>query len=66
MKLLKPPRLIKSDVIGVIATSFPFPTDEKSNYYNQYKKGVVELESIGFKVKEGKNLIFLFLSSIGK
>ncbi|MFC1624784.1 LD-carboxypeptidase [Patescibacteria group bacterium] len=56
MNLLKPSKLIKGDTIGVVATSFPFPTDEGSNYYNRYKKGVKELESLGFKVKEGKNL----------
>ncbi len=56
MKVLKPPRLKKGDTIGVVATSFPFPTDEDSDYYSQYKKGVVGLESLGFKVKEGKNL----------
>jgi len=56
MKVLKPPRLEKGDTIGIVATSFPFPVDEKSNYYSQYKKGVAELESLGFKVKEGENL----------
>ena len=56
MKLLKPYRLMRGDTIGVVATSFPFPSDETSNYYLQYKKGVQELESMGFKVKEGKNL----------
>ncbi len=56
MKLLKPPKLNKGDTIGIVVTSFPFPTDEKSDYYNQYKKGVAELKSLGFKAKEGKNL----------
>jgi len=56
MTILKPPKLSKGDTIGVVATSCPFPTDKKSDYYKQYKKGVAVLERFGFKVKEGKNL----------
>ena len=56
IQIIKPPKLVKGDSIGVVATSFPFPTDETSNYYLEYRKGVKELESMGFKVKEGKNL----------
>ncbi len=56
MNVIKPPKLSKGDTVGVVATSFPFPTDEKSDYYKQYEKGVADLESLGFKVKEGKNL----------
>jgi muramoyltetrapeptide carboxypeptidase len=56
MQLLKPQRLKKGDTIGIVATSFPFPTNKNSEYYRQYEKGVGELTSMGFKVKEGKNL----------
>ncbi len=56
MKIIKPTKLQKGDTVGVVATSFPFPKDETSDYFLQYKKGVRELESMGFKVKEGKNL----------
>ncbi|MCL5004117.1 MAG: LD-carboxypeptidase [Patescibacteria group bacterium] len=56
MNILKPNRLISGDTIGVVATSFPFPTDQNSDYFNQYRKGVNELESLGFKTKEAKNL----------
>jgi len=56
INLVKPLKLQKGDVIGIVATSFPFPTDENSDYFLQYKKAVKELESMGFRVKEGKNL----------
>ncbi|MBL7156238.1 MAG: LD-carboxypeptidase [Candidatus Pacebacteria bacterium] len=56
MKIIKPTKLQKGDTIGVVATSFPFPTDESSDYYKRYQKAVKELEVMGFKVKEGKNL----------
>ena len=56
INIIKPPKLQKGDTIGVVATSFLFPTDENSNYFSQYKKGVRELESMGFTIKEGKNL----------
>lgn len=57
-KILKPTALKQGDVIGIVATSFPFPfpEDESNNYFLEYKKGVSELESLGFKTKEGKNL----------
>ena len=56
INLVKPLKLQKGDVIGIVATSFPFPTNENSDYFLQYKKAVKELESMGFRVKEGKNL----------
>jgi len=56
INVLKPPKLNKGDTIGIVATSFPFPADKESDYYKQYKKGVAELEIMGFKVKEGQNL----------
>lgn len=56
INIIKPPKLHKGDTIGIVATSFPFPTDETSDYFFQYKKGVQKLECMGFKVKEGKNL----------
>lgn len=56
INLIRPPKLQKGDTIGIVATSFPFPTNETCDYFLQYKKGVQELEGMGFKVKEGKNL----------
>ena len=56
MKIIKPPKLNPGDTIGVVATSFPFPTDTQSDYYLRYRKAVSELGEMGFKVKEGKNL----------
>jgi len=56
MKALRPPRLNRGDTIGIVATSFPFPADEDSDYYKQYRRGVAEVESMGFKVRESKNL----------
>jgi muramoyltetrapeptide carboxypeptidase len=58
IKVIKPQKLSKGDTIGVVATSFPFPYPEDSTnkYYIQYKKGLKELEKMGFKTKEGKNL----------
>lgn len=56
INLVKPPKLQKGDTIGIVATSFPFPTDESSDYFLEYKKAVKEIESMGFKIKEGKNL----------
>ncbi len=55
-KLLKPPRLNPGDTIGVVATSLPFPTEQDGWYYLDYKRGVSELEAMGFRVKEGKNV----------
>lgn len=56
--IIKPPALKKGDTIGIVATSFPFPfpENESNSYYLEYKKGVEELENIGFKTKESKNL----------
>jgi muramoyltetrapeptide carboxypeptidase len=58
IKTIKPPKLSKGDAIGVVDTSFPFPfpEDATNDYYLQYRKGVKELENMGFKTKEGKNL----------
>lgn len=56
LNIIKPPRLNRGDTIGVVATSFPFPTDTQSDYFLRYKKAVSELEEMGFKIREGKNL----------
>lgn len=58
LPVVKPPKLQKGDTIGIVATSYPFPSpaDESNSYYNEYKKGLEELESMGFITKEGKNL----------
>jgi len=56
MQTLKPRHLTKGDVIGLVAPSFPFPTSETSEYYKWYLKGIGEIEKMGFKIKEGKNL----------
>lgn len=56
--VLKPPSLQKGDTIGIVATSLPLPIKEFPNdpYIQEYKKGINELELMGFKIKEGKNL----------
>ncbi len=58
IKPLKPPVLKKGDTIGIVATSFPLPIKDFPNdpYIQEYKNGIKELESMGFKVKEGKNI----------
>lgn len=54
--LIKGSRLNKRDTIGVIAPSYPFPMEGKNDYYDWYLKGKNELESMGFLLKESKNL----------
>lgn len=54
--LLKPPKLNSGDTIGLIAPSFPFPDVGPHDYYDWYLKGKAEIESMGFKIKESKNL----------
>lgn len=57
MDLLKPQHLNLGDTIGLVAPSFPFPIKKDAEgYYNQYLNGKREIEKIGFKIKEGKNL----------
>lgn len=51
MKLLKPPRLVEGDTIGVIAPSHPvLPFQEK------YDLGIENLRKFGFRIKEGKTV----------
>jgi len=51
MRLLKPPKLVDGDTIGVIAPSYPvLPHQEK------YNRGVENLKKFGFVVKEGKTV----------
>lgn len=54
--LLKLPKLNSVDTIGLIAPSFPFPDEGPHDYYDWYLKGKAEIESMGFKLKESKNL----------
>jgi len=56
MNILKPKHLNRGDTIGIVATSFPFPANEHDEYFREYQRGKKELENLGFKVKEGKNL----------
>lgn len=49
-------RLQKDDTIGLIAPSFPFPEEGENDYFDWYLKGKAEIESMGFKLKESKNL----------
>ncbi len=51
MKLLKPPRLVDGDTIGVIAPSLPV-----SNLRREYELGVSNLKARGFKVREGQTV----------
>jgi muramoyltetrapeptide carboxypeptidase len=54
----KPPKLQEGDTIGIVATSFPLPIKNFPNspYINEYKNGILDLERLGFKIKQGKNL----------
>lgn len=56
MDIVKPAKLNIGDAIGIVSTSFPFPTDKQSSYYQKYLSGVKELEKMGFVVKEANNL----------
>lgn len=51
MKVLKPPRLIDGDTVGVIAPSHPVPPFQKT-----YDQGISNLKRFGFRVKEGKTV----------
>lgn len=51
LRLLKPPRLNRGDTIGVIAPSHPVqPVQE------MYDKGIRNLKSFGFNIKEGRTV----------
>lgn len=51
MRVVKPPRLVERDTIGVIAPSHPVrPFQEK------YDKGIANLKKLGFKIKEGETV----------
>jgi muramoyltetrapeptide carboxypeptidase len=58
LNILKPNALKPGDVIGIVATSypFPFPEEESNGYFCEYRKGVGQLERFGFQTKESKNL----------
>lgn len=56
MDIIKPPKLNIGDTIGIVATSFPFPTDLTSQYYREYLKAVQTLHDLGFNTKESNNL----------
>ncbi len=56
MKTLKPFALKEGDTIGVVAPAYPFPSNNEPEYYESYNKGRSELEKMGFKIKESKNL----------
>jgi len=58
MNIIKPRALNIGDSIGVVAPSFPFPTEKTdySDYYKCYLSGKTEIENMGFKLVEGKNL----------
>lgn len=58
LQVIKPPALEKGEIIGIVATSFPFPNpaDESNSYYREYKKGVKVIENMGFRTKEAKNI----------
>ncbi len=48
-KLIKPPRLKKGDMVGLIAPGSPFTN-------SQFKKAVKNIESLGLRIKYGKYL----------
>lgn len=58
IKTIKAPALKIGDTIGIIATSFPLPIKDfpDCDYVGEYNRGIQELEALGFKVKQGKNI----------
>ncbi|QQS38537.1 LD-carboxypeptidase [Candidatus Woesebacteria bacterium] len=53
---LKPPKLNAGDTIGVVAPAHPFPNNDNKEYLEQYMLGRKEIENMGFRLKESKNL----------
>ena len=52
MMLLKPPRLVQGDTVGVIAPSHPvLPSDRE-----KYNRGIKNLRKFGFNIKEGETV----------
>ncbi len=52
MKIVKPPKLIPGDTIGIVASSLPVLPSFKENY----ERGKKILTDLGFKIKEGKTI----------
>lgn len=52
MKIIKPPKLIKGDTIGIVASSLPVLPSFKENY----ERGKKVLRDLGFKIREGKTI----------
>jgi muramoyltetrapeptide carboxypeptidase len=52
MRLLKPPRLVEGDTVGVIAPSHPV----LPNHQEKYNQGIENLRKFGFKIKEGETV----------
>ena len=52
MRLLKPPRLVEGDTIGVIAPSLPV----LPNHQERYDLGIENLRKFGFRIKEGQTV----------
>ncbi len=54
MEIIKPKRLNRGDLIGVITPSWPITEDDEA----QMEKGVQTLKSLGFEVKMSKSAYF--------
>lgn len=52
MQIIKPPKLISGDTIGIVASSLPVLPIFKENY----ERGKKKLVDLGFKIKEGKTI----------
>jgi len=52
MRLLKPPRLVEGDTVGVIAPSHPVLPDHQK----RYNQGIENLRKFGFEIKEGETV----------
>ena len=52
MKVIKPPRLVVGDTIGIVASSLPVLPSFKENY----ERGKKVIQDLGFKIKEGKTI----------
>lgn len=52
MNIIKPPKLIIGDTIGIVASSLPV----LSSFRENYEKGKKEIAGLGLKIQEGKTI----------
>ena len=52
MKVIKPPKLVVGDTIGIVASSLPV----LPSFRESYERGKKIIDEMGFKIKEGKTI----------